>query len=173
MSNIERSDKCVGCGAILPHIDGPTHRYMLSSPACFAQYNRLLAAEYSDLTLMEIHRLTVDAFALQHPGDGVSRQAIQSVGLHLARLGMQLNKLRSPREANDIMLSLGRHKAGLIPLRPPPWFRMTVSDIARFAGTSDHPNQVRNWASSTREDWAEYHDYIIGWAETHLADAQP
>ncbi|MDZ7628938.1 MAG: DUF5946 family protein [Parvularculaceae bacterium] len=45
-----------------------------------------------------MHRLSVDAYAVQHPG-GASRQAIQSVGLHLARLYIQLEHPHTPKES--------------------------------------------------------------------------
>ncbi|WP_138933252.1 DUF5946 family protein [Roseovarius arcticus] len=161
--------KCVGCGSKLERIAGPTHRYMLSSPACFAKYDEVLAHEYSDPALMRTHRLTVDAFAIQHPGDGTTRQAIQSVGLHLARLGIQVNHLRRLEEANNIMLSLGQYKAELVFLAPPAEFTMTVADVAKFAGTPEHVDAVKAWARSAWADWSQHHDYIIGWAEHHIA----
>ena len=97
MSNEVRKSIYRGCGYVLHDIDGPTHNYMLSSPACFAAYTEVLAFEYSDPLLMRTHRLTIDAFAIQHPGDAISRQAIPSVGLDLARLAMQLHHLRMRR----------------------------------------------------------------------------
>lgn len=163
-----RCSICPGCGAVLREIVGPTHPYMLSSPACFAAYAEVLACEYSDPNLMRTHRLTVDAFAVQHPGDGVSRQAIQSVGLHLAGLAIQLHRLRTPETANDIMLILGKHKAELKRLSPPKTFSMTVADILRFAGTPDHSDAVKAWAESAWQDWAEHHAYILDWAERYL-----
>ncbi len=164
----QKLSKCVGCGSMLEPITGPTHRYMLSSPACFALYSEVLAHEYSDPALMQIHRLTVDAFAVQHPGDGSTRQAIQSVGLHLARLGMQLEQLRRPEEANDIMLVLGKHKSELVSLKPPKRYTMTVSDVAKFAGKPEHARLVKEWAQSAWDDWSDHHAYIIQWAESHM-----
>lgn len=36
---------CVGCGGLFPEMDGPTHRYMESSPGCWAAYGEVLARE--------------------------------------------------------------------------------------------------------------------------------
>jgi len=52
----------------LQKADGPAHAYMLSSPGCWAAYGELLAREYSDSAYRRLHRLSVDAYALQHPG---------------------------------------------------------------------------------------------------------
>ncbi len=88
---------CQGCTAPLTAIDGPVHDYMEGSAACFELFNKILAHEYSDPNLLSTHRLTVDTYAVQHPGSGDNRKQIQSVGLHLARLGLQLDKpLSSP-----------------------------------------------------------------------------
>ena len=164
---IER-ETCQGCGAVLERIDGPSHDYMLSSPACFERYTQILAAEYSDPALMRIHRLSVDSFAIQHPGSLTDRRAIQSVGLHLARLAMQLEHLRTPQQANDIMLTLGRHKAELIWLEPPRRFAITAKDIAEVAGTPDHSDRVIEWARAAWEDWSAHHAYILARAARHM-----
>jgi hypothetical protein len=61
---------CVGCGAIFEDREGPTHRYTESSPACWAAYGEVVAREYSDSSYAALHGLTVDAYAVQHPGPG-------------------------------------------------------------------------------------------------------
>lgn len=154
---------CPGCGAVLSHSDGPTHAYMTSSPACWALYGDVLAHEYSDPALLEVHRLTVDTYAVQHPGDG-SRQAIQSVGLHLTRLMIQLESRLSPKETNEVMLDLGVRKSSLEQLNPPERFQMTIADIGPIAGTADHPGKVRLWAEKTWHDWRRHHAFIREWS---------
>ncbi|WP_421724538.1 DUF5946 family protein [Bauldia sp.] len=158
-------ETCHGCGGRFARIEGPTHRYMTSAPGCWAAYGKVLAAEYEDFRLMKTHRLTVDAYAIQHPGDG-SRAAIQSVGLHLARLMVQLESPRPPRQTNDVMLGLARHKASLVALEPPAAFTMTVADVAPFAGTDRHVEMVENWARQTFADWHAQHDTIRAWIAT-------
>lgn len=153
---------CPGCGARLEAMDGPTHPYMTSSAACWARFGELLAFEYSDPALMPVHRLSVDTYAVQHPGDG-SRQAIQSVGLHLARLMLQLESPMPPKAANDVMLRLGRRKSTLVLLDRPAAFRMTIADVAPLAGTPAHEDAVRSWARCTWEDWHGSHGYIREW----------
>ena len=160
---------CIGCGAVLQIITGPTHPYMEASPACYEAFNRVLAFEYSDPTLQGTHRLTVDTYAVQHPGRAGTRQQIQSVGLHLARLGVQLDNSLSPRETNDVMLGLGKHKATLKRLEPPAAFTVKVADIAEFAGSASHSDNVRDWARATWADWSDHHDYIRAWTARWLS----
>lgn len=144
----------------LPFIDGPTHNYMEGSAACFELFTQILAWEYSDPALLPTHRMTVDAYAVQHPGRGATRQQIQSVGLHLARLGLQLGAPLPPKETNDVMLGLGKHKHTLDYLEPPERFTMTVANVAPFAGSSRHSDKVR--------EWADHHSYIRSWTAKWL-----
>lgn len=149
-------------------MDGPVHAYMESSPACFALFTEILAYEYSDPSLLATHRFTVDTYAVQHPGRGATRQQIQSVGLHLARLGLQLKGALPPNETNDIMLGLGKHKHTLDYIAPPTRFSMTVVDVAAVAGSPRHSEKVKEWAASAWEDWADHHDYITRWTARWL-----
>ncbi len=157
-------EACPGCGGLFEPHSGPIHRYMISSPACWAAFGKILACEYSDPALLATHRLSVDAFAVQHPG-GASRQAIQSVGLHLVRLMIQLETPLPPREANDVMLRLGPRKALLPFLQPPESFQLTVADVVPAAGTAGHIEAVRAWAKSAWNSWATHQSFIRSWAE--------
>lgn len=158
---------CSGCGGKFLPLDGPTHRYMLSSPACWAAFGRILAAEYSSSELFEVHRLSVDTFAVQHPGDG-TRSAIQSVGLHLARLYFQLEQRRSAAEANAFMLRLGVHKFDMPALNPPRSFAVTTADVEPWAGTPEHASMVLRWARTTWDDWAAAHGFIRSWVAARI-----
>jgi hypothetical protein len=72
---------CPGCQALLPAIDGPTHRYIGASPACWALYSALQSGGEPPLAPAPANALLVDAYAAQHPGMP-SSQAIQSVAVH-------------------------------------------------------------------------------------------
>ncbi len=154
---------CPGCKVKLPFIEGPTHNYMEGSAACFELFNQVLACEYSDRTLLQTHRMTVDTYAVQHPGCGDTRRQIQSVGLHLARLGLQLTSQIPPKETNEVMLGLGKYKHTLEYLDPPEQYAMTVADVAPYAGSGAHSKLVREWANATWEDWSAHHSYIRSW----------
>jgi hypothetical protein len=96
---------CPGCRADLPNTLGPTHDYMLSSPACWALYGEILAREYSDYRFMRMHRLTVDTYAVQHPGIDVLA-ARRSVAVHLSRLYLLLERQWPMERANDVALAI-------------------------------------------------------------------
>lgn len=158
---------CPGCGAHLQAVDGPVHAYMASSPACFAAFNLVIAAEYSDPGLMAVHRLSVDTYAVQHPGNAEDRRCVQSVGLHLARLCVQLDSVMRPRETNEVMVRFSGQKASLVWLTPPRVFRKTIADVVGSAGSDGHANAVRDWAKSTWQDWSAHHATIKRWVAEH------
>lgn len=76
---------CPGCGALLAPLDGPTHRYIGASPACWALYTALQSAGEPPLAPAPANALLVDAYAAHHPGIP-SPPAIQSVAVHLLTL---------------------------------------------------------------------------------------
>lgn len=155
---------CPGCGSRLPAVEGPVHAYMTSSPACWAAFNTVMAREYSDPGLMAVHRLSVDAWAVQHPGDG-SRRAVQSVGLHLARLLVQIEQGLEGEAANTAMLGFAMRKGDLPELPPRRSYALTVADAVGAEAPEAHRAAVRRWAASVWADWADHHDFIRRWAQ--------
>ena len=156
---------CPSCKGVFPVIEGPVHEYMTSSPGCWAAYGEVLAREYSDPALAEVHRLSVDTYAVQHPGDR-SRQAIQSVGLHLVRLCLLLERGLSSSHANDAMLTAARHKDQFTWLeRPASFGSITVADVRAASNTESHASAVRAWANDAWQAWARHHPIVRQWAD--------
>ncbi len=155
--------KCFSCGGLYPDMDGPVHRYMSSSPGCWSVYGEVLAREYSDPTYFEVHRLTVDAYAVQHPGS-TDRQSIQSVGVHLIRLCLFLEHGLTAENANDAMLEAGKDKHSFIFLEPPQSLgSITAADVYKAGSATEHKAIVREWAQTTWEAWSVHHDTIGEW----------
>ena len=73
---------------------------MESSPGCWAAFGEVLALEYSEASYARAHRLSVDAYAVQHPGRP-SPQSVQSVALHLISLCLILEQGLDFGEATD------------------------------------------------------------------------
>jgi hypothetical protein len=155
---------CPGCGGKFPDIQGPTHRYMESSPGCWAAYGEVLAREYSDAVFRDVHRLGVDAYAVQHPGRP-SPQSIQSVGVHLIRLHLFLEKGLANENANDAMLAAARWKREFVWLDPPPSRgAITVADVVATQTPAAHAAALHAWAQSAWQAWAPHHATIRAWA---------
>lgn len=159
-----RALPCPGCGAPFDPISGPVHEYMESSPGCWRAFGEVLAREYGDPDLFAVHRLTVDAYAVQHPG-GHSRQAVQSVGVHLVRLCLFLEQGLGPKEANAAMLRVGRTKASMGKLPHPACLgAVTVADVLAAGSKEEHARVVRLWAQAAWQAWPASHEQVRQWA---------
>jgi hypothetical protein len=104
----------------------------------------------------------VDTWAVQHPGDG-SRRAIQSVGLHLARMLVQLEQGLSGKAAYAAMVNFAARKAELPELPPRAAYSMTVADVVNAIESEDHISAIHRWAETTWRDWSDQHDFIRDW----------
>lgn len=159
---------CCGCGALLPSVDGPTHRYMSSSPACWAAYGQVLAREYADRRLSPAHRLTVDSYACQHPGTP-SAQSVQSIAVHLCRLFVILECGFPFERANDVMLEVKRFEHRFHWLTPPSTLgEITVLDALAVTGPTAHIEMVRRWADSVWSAWSVHHETIRNWVPASI-----
>ena len=155
--------RCLGCGAEFPQREGPTHRYMESSPACWAAYGEVLAREYSDPAYFQVHRLSVDAYAVQHPGKP-SPQTIQSVAVHLIRLCLLLERSLPMERANAAMLKASEQEKRFVWLTPPASLgAVTVADVWQAQALEAHMAAVRRWSESAWEAWTPHHATIRTW----------
>lgn len=154
---------CHGCGGQFPDIDGPTHRYMTSSPGCWAWYGDVLAREYSDFRYGKVHQLTVDAYAVQHPGTP-SPQSIQSVAVHLISLCAVLEHGTDLHRASQVKQAAAQGKERFTWLSPPPSMgEITVADVHRAENAQEHAQWVRTWAKATWDAWSAHHDTVRTW----------
>ncbi len=79
-------ETCPDCGALVPHTPhGPVHGYFGASPGCWALYTAMLGHEFGNWEAAT-HRLSVDTYAVQHPGTSARQAAVNSVGIHLIAL---------------------------------------------------------------------------------------
>lgn len=153
---------CAGCGAGLPAHHGPVHRYIESSPACWARYGDLLAREYQDPAYMAAHRLTVDTYAVQHPGKP-SSQSIQSVAVHLISLHAVLELALSSSEATSL-IKVCADRGRFAWLTPPRGaYRLNVLHPLAATTPPEHVAAVRQWAECTWDAWAQHHGQVRAW----------
>lgn len=160
------SAPCFSCGAVVPVTEGPTHDYMLSSPGCWAIYGEVLAREYQDASYAANHRLTVDAYAVQHPGRPTAAAAKRSVLLHLISLCVVLERGAPPAEATSLLQRLGESKRDVPWLEPPDHLGdVTVVDVHETDVAEAHLTAVERWAQSAWRAWSPHHPHIRGRAD--------
>jgi hypothetical protein len=147
---------------------------MLSSPGCWATYGEVLAREYADYDgFRMIHRLTVDAFAVQHPHSPAAEN-IRSVGFHLCRLCLILEQGLDAHRANAAMVAIAAHKTLFTPLRIPACLgTVTVADVYAAQDPAEHRDAVRRWAVAVWQAWTPCHDIVRNWVKGIFPDASP
>ena len=157
---------CPGCGAAVPDVEEMRPRsYISSAPGCWLVYSEVLAREYGDLRYTPAHQLTVDAYAVQHPGMP-ERRAAQSVAIHLVGLCLTLERGRGPAELPRLRQRLappGRVFPWLAP--PPSVGEVTIVDVHAAATPEAHRVTVDRWARSAWEAWSPHHAQARAWAD--------
>lgn|SRR5512132_350817 len=159
---------CPGCGVVLPESDGPIHPYIGANAACWALYGELLAAEYGELGYAECHRITVDAYAAQHPGRR-ERRSIQSVGIHLSGLYLVLERGVDGPAATALKNRVLATKPRFKWLNPPrPAGGLTVRDVLEMRKQMPHCDAIEAWGRSVWEAWELHHATVRDWVEGAL-----
>lgn len=149
---------CYGCGAMVENIPGQPHKYIGASQGCWNLYGQILALEYTSFQYPSLtHRLTVDTYAIQHPGYP-GKQSSQSVHGHLLSLYFIFMKNASGKEATDKInqfLSKAHVYSWLEP--PVPNGTLTVSDVLKSGQINLHEKLVREWAEDVWNCWYKLH----------------
>ena len=159
---------CVGCGAVVPDSEGPTHRYIGASAGCWAAYGELSAREASDFRYMRHHQLTVDAYCAQHPGEP-SPQSVRSVAVHLVALHIQLERqstVEALYAARQGVATRGKEgKLDLGWLEPPASLgEFTVLSALEADDPDEYGEVARRWAESVWGAWSAHHETVRQWA---------
>lgn len=157
--------RCPGCGATTPAVDGPTHPYLGASAGCLAAAGEVLAREYEDYArYAPVHRLGVSAYPAQHPGVP-SPRATASVGVHLIRLHLLLERGLRPENANAAIVWASRRKGDFVWLDPPSSLGdLTVLHVRDSRDPEEHIRRVGEWARSVWGAWSPHHETIRRWA---------
>lgn len=138
--------KCFSCGAETEDVNGSTHKYLLSTPGCWARYNEVLAREYSDYSYMQVHNLTVDAYSIQHSGLP-NPQTINSANIHLSSLYAHFKQQVAISELGKVKQKLAQFKNEFIWLEPPVDLGyLTINDVWVAENSVEHCDYVKKWA---------------------------
>jgi uncharacterized protein DUF5946 len=179
-------EPCEGCGALFPPYDGPTHRYLGASAACWAVFHwHVLVGEAEATDLLQRSRvpeqsaaiparddaalgaLFGDAYGVQHHGDE-SAQAIQSVAVHL----LDIHAIVTGRTTQPGW-GLGRaiRKRGVFhKLTPPPLgSALTIRHLFLGGGVAT-PITRAQYVASVYEAWMSLHRRTVEeWYDRYVA----
>lgn len=160
------TERCPGCYAQLVPVDGPTHRYIGASAACWDLYTRMLAGD-PPLTPGARVSLLVDAYAAQHPG-GSSPQATQSAAIHLVVLEAVLARRFPIEHVVDLRVAaveVGRERGGYPKLDPvPSTWEITIGDVASPHDVTERSSRFGRYVESVWRGWVDLHgDEVADW----------
>ena len=150
MSDSENKNKsadiCEDCGAVV--VEGRA--------GCLKLFEEVIAREFSDYRYGKIHRLTVDAYSLQHP-DAYMRSG-KSFAAHLTGIFAALEAEdalavnRTMRKWLDTNPKI--EKTAELPRRRG---KLTITFIHSAANADEHNKRVREWAQDVWRAWSEHH----------------
>lgn len=151
--------ECVGCRGLVPDIDGPIHRYMTASPGCWQAYAGLLAS----LPASEHAGLTVDAYAVTHPGVP-GPQSTPSVWIHLLTLCLTLERGWPIERAVFLRKRSADSFAGWPWLpRPDRMGDVTAIDVAAAVAAGDLASAsalTPRWVEGAWDAWRQHADAV-------------
>jgi len=129
---------------------------MLASPGCWAAYGSVLAEGAVSPLLTPHGTLTVDAYAVQHPGVP-GPQATQSVWVHLITLHLLLERGWPAEQAIRLRTIAADSSSGWSWLDPPDSMGpATAIDVVQ-AEADDAGDAVRAWVDGAWAAWEPHH----------------
>ncbi|MGW8143003.1 MAG: DUF5946 family protein [Anaerolineales bacterium] len=158
-------ESCVGCGALVPKKNSPTHEYIGASPGCWELFGELLAKEYEEYNYPPVHRLTVDTYAAQHPGSP-SEKSIQSVAIHLMGLHLMLDLHYEAHKATQFLRRATESDQDYHWLEPPESLgSLTILDVQSAENIKEHTDLVHIWAHTVWQAWQPHHEQVRAWTD--------
>ena len=141
------NDVCEDCGAVVAE----------GKAGCLKIFEEILAREFSDYRYGRIHRLTVDAYSLQHPNEYM--RSGKSFAAHLTGMcaALEGEDALTTNQVVQKWLSTNPHveKPANIPERRGS---LNITYIHGAADADEHVGRVREWAGGVWGAWSEHHD---------------
>jgi hypothetical protein len=145
--NKNTADVCESCGAVAAQ----------GKAGCLKLFEEVLAREFSDYRYGKIHRLTVDAYSLQHPDEYM--RSGKSFAAHLTGMCAAL-EYQDALTLNQVVqkwLSTNPDIAKPAQL-PEQRGDLTIAYIHSASDADEHVKRVREWAQDTWSAWSEHHE---------------
>lgn len=147
LSENSASDVCEDCGAVAAG----------GRAGCLELFEEVIAREFSDYRYGRTHRLTVDAYSLQHP-DKYMRSG-KSFAAHLTGMCAALEREDAPALNQSVQSWLSTNppidKPAHLPERRGD---LTVTYVHAAPDGDEHVKRVREWARAVWAAWAEHHE---------------
>ncbi|TMD63342.1 MAG: hypothetical protein E6I84_15865, partial [Chloroflexi bacterium] len=110
---------------------------MTASSGCWQAFGEILAMEFGRRDWGSEHRLTVDTYAAQHPGEDDRKQR-QSVAIHLVALCHRLERGLDPKSLLTATRRLTADKREWPHLTAPRTYTLTIVNVLEAATAEEH-----------------------------------
>ncbi|MFQ5633006.1 MAG: DUF5946 family protein [bacterium] len=135
-----------------------------SKQKCKEIFDATLVKEFSDFRYAKVHRLTVDAYSLQHPDEYMVSP--KSYAAHLTGMCCAMGYGND----RDLLRILQKWLNGKKQLQKPPlpenFGSLTISHIANAKDGAEHEKLVYEWALDAWNAYSGYHELAKDWIET-------
>ena len=137
---------CTVCGAVVAQ----------GGVGCLRLFEEILAKEFSDYRYGRIHRLTVDAYSLQHPDEYM--RSGKSFAAHLTGMciACEYEDTQVLNQAVQKWLSTNPKIEKPVQL-PAARGNLTISYVHSAIDAEQHVGRVKEWARDVWNAWSEHH----------------
>ncbi len=140
-------DVCEDCGAAVAE----------GKAGCLKIFEEILAREFSDYRYGKIHRLTVDAYSLQHPESYI--RSGKSFAAHLTGMCAALEHGDALALNQAVQKWLSTNPKIEKPAQlPEQRGNLTITYIRSASDVDDHTKRVQEWARDVWGAWSEHHN---------------
>ena len=147
VSDKNSSGACEDCGAVVEE----------GKAGCLRIFEEIIARDFSDYRYGRTHRLTVDAYALQHP-DRYMRSG-KSFAAHLTGMCAALESEDASVVNRLVQKWLSTNPQIEKPARLPERRRvLTITYVRDAADADEYVRRVREWAREVWGAWSEHQD---------------
>jgi len=144
---------CAGCG-----LEGPG-----GAAGCHSRYEALLALEFGNALFFRVHRVTVDAYSLQHP-EHYCASAI-SFAAHLTGLFAAMEH-EDPRAVNArVQRWLSSRPRLDKPALPLDRGRLTIANVKETGDPVAYAREVEDWGRATWDAYRDVHALAREWTQ--------
>lgn len=162
-NRLDETDVCEECGAAVAG----------GKAGCRVLFDEVLAREWGDYRYARLHRLTVDAYSLQHP-----REYMRSGKSFVAHLTGMYAALEADERWTATNQAVQRWLNGPRVIKksnPPPRRRgeLTIAHLHQAADADEHRRRVQEWARSAWEAWSDLHGLAKHWIHLATSESPP
>jgi hypothetical protein len=123
-------------------------------------FGELQADELQRFGYPAAHRVVVDAYMAQHPGDGTDRRDRQSVFAHLVGLCAVLEAGLEGARATEVIRRVIKRDDFPVLTRCRGPGDLTLLHLIGASDLPDYEQRARDWAGAVWQSWTEHHPSI-------------